>query len=272
MREKKQSIYFRSMVLVLLMALATGMFASVTVKAAPAKPSVTFTKRTKKTATIKIKKKGNVSGYQIFFKTSKKGKFRQIMGIRNQSYTIKGLKPKKTYYVKVRAFKTKGYRIMTGKFSKVITIKPYKKKTNTKPDTSEEKEETTADVTQFAQKVLELVNKARAEEGLDALVLDEKVMAAADVRAKELVVNYSHERPVTGASPFTALNEAGAEYQMAGENIAAGQATPEMVVEAWLNSEGHRANILNPDFKKLGVGYSAAEDDYGHYWVQLFTD
>lgn len=283
MKEKRRKIYLRGIVPVLFMALAVGTAAPAAVKAAPAKPVVVLTKRTKKTATIQMKKKGNVSGYQIFFKTSKKGKFRQIMGVRGQSYTIKGLKPKKTYYVKVRAFKTKSYRVTTGPFSKVITISPYKKKVETTPvatetPTPDVTEAPTSDVTEaptdtekFATKVLELVNQEREKEGLQALVLDDKIMEAAEMRAKELTESFSHERP-DGKSPFTALTEAGCAYGYAGENIAAGQKTPKKVVEAWMNSEGHRANILNANFRKLGVGYIAANDAYGHYWVQLFTD
>lgn len=296
MREKRRKIYLRSLVPALFMALAVGTASPAAVKAAPAKPVVTLVKRTKKTAKIQMKKQGNVSGYQIFFKTSKKGKFRQIMGVRSQSYTIKNLKPKKNYYVKVRAFKTKNYRVTTGPFSKVITISPYKKKVETTPvatpaPTSEPTSDVTAaptseptpditaaptttpsDTAKFAEQVLELVNQERTKEGLQALVLDDMVMKAANVRAKELIESFSHERPVTGASPFTALTEAGCTYGTAGENIAAGQRTPKQVVEAWMDSKGHRANILNADFRKLGVGYATANDIYGHYWVQLFTD
>lgn len=264
---QKQGVY--GMLLVLLLALSVSMTAPAVAKAAPAKPSVTLTRRTKKSATITIKKKGNVSGYQIFLKTSKKGKFRQIMGIRNQSYTIKGLKPKKTYYVKVRAFKTKGYRITTGKFSKVIKIAPYKKQSDSKVD--KEKEDSTLNVPEYAQKVLELVNAERQNAGMEPLVLDAKLVMAAQTRAKELETSFEHIRP-DGSSPFTAITESGyGTYMAAGENIAAGQQTPEAVVEAWMSSEGHRANILSADFDKLGVGYCTAEDSYGHYWVQLFV-
>lgn len=82
---------------------------------------------------------------------------------------------------------------------------------------------------------------------------DSKVQAAAKIRANEILKSFSHTRP-DGRAFSTALNEAGATYSGAGENIAKGQRTPEEVVNAWMNSAGHRANILNSKYKYLGVG------------------
>lgn len=115
----------------------------------------------------------------------------------------------------------------------------------------------------YAAQVIELVNEERAKAGLSALKSDEKAAAAAQVRAEEISVSFSHTRP-DGRTCFTALDEAGASYRTAGENIAMGQRTPEEVVDAWMNSEGHRKNILNGSFEKIGVGY------YEGGWVQLF--
>ena len=127
MRIKK---YYYSVSLVLLLALSICIIGSERVEAAvPAKPSVSLTKRTKTTASIKIKKKGKVSGYQVYLKSSKKGKYQLIMGMKTSSYTIKKLKANKTYYVKVRAFNTRGYHITFGKYSAVLKIKPYQKPT-----------------------------------------------------------------------------------------------------------------------------------------------
>lgn len=122
----------------------------------------------------------------------------------------------------------------------------------------------------YAEQVLELVNAARAEEGLSPLVLDQAVCAAATVRAQELIGTFSHTRP-NGTSCFTVLDESGISYMAAGENIAAGQSTPEAVVTAWMNSPGHRANILSDSFRKLGVGFVKSESGYKYYWTQLFT-
>ena len=122
----------------------------------------------------------------------------------------------------------------------------------------------------FQQAVLDLVNEARAQEGLAPLTLAKNLTQAAQVRAGELPVLFSHTRP-DGRSCFTALDQAGIAYRAAGENIAAGYATPEAVVAGWMASDGHRANILSADFTQMGLGYAPAEDGYGHYWAQLFV-
>jgi len=120
----------------------------------------------------------------------------------------------------------------------------------------------------YAQEVVRLVNEERAAVGLAALVLDKEVEAAALVRARETVTNFSHTRP-NGSSFSSALTESGISYRGAGENIAYGQSSPEVVVNGWMNSPGHRANILNSSFIKIGVGYYQAGGV--NYWTQLFT-
>ena len=93
-------------------------------------------------------------------------------------------------------------------------------------------------------------------------------MYAAAARAKELSQRYSHTRP-NGSECFTILWHLGIDYGYAGENIAMGQRTPEIVMNDWMNSSGHRANILSENFDYIGVGYTMVD---GHpYWVQLFT-
>ena len=119
----------------------------------------------------------------------------------------------------------------------------------------------------FAAEVLYLVNVERAKVGAPPLQLAEDLQQSANVRAQEIVELFSHTRP-DGSDCFTAMHRRG---NTCGENIAAGHATAEETVEQWMNSDGHRENILNPDFRELGVGY-AYEDysTYHHYWVQLF--
>ena len=119
----------------------------------------------------------------------------------------------------------------------------------------------------FAKQVLNLVNKEREKAGLKALVLNENAQTAANVRAKEIVTSFSHTRP-NGTSFSTALKESGASYRGAGENIAWGQQTPEKVMEAWMNSAGHRANILNEKFTSIGIGHYVNNNT--NYWTQLF--
>ncbi len=121
----------------------------------------------------------------------------------------------------------------------------------------------------FIQQVVNLVNTERAKEGLAPLTIDTKVQAAAMVRAKECEISFSHTRP-DGSSFATALKEQNVSYRSSGENIAYGQQTPEAVMRAWMNSSGHRANIMNPNFTTIGVGYY--ENANGtDYWCQLFT-
>ena len=122
----------------------------------------------------------------------------------------------------------------------------------------------------FPQQVLDLVNKERAKVGARPLRLSSELQSAAMLRAREITQVMSHTRP-NGRSCMTVLkNQWGA-----GENTAGGNETPEEVVECWMNSPGHRQNILYPRFNKLGVGYCYDPNGVGgyqHYWVQLFQE
>ncbi len=123
-------------------------------------------------------------------------------------------------------------------------------------------------VSAYAQEVLNLVNKERSANGLSPLSFDTNVQKAADTRAEEIKKSFSHTRP-DGKAFSTALTESGANFSGAGENIAIGQKTPEEVVSAWMNSSGHRANILNSKYKYIGVG--CVKSGSGYAWTQLFT-
>lgn len=119
---------------------------------------------------------------------------------------------------------------------------------------------------EFEAEVVRLVNIEREKNGLSALKSDnEKLNRAADIRAEELMTSFSHTRP-SGADCFSVLIERGIKYCAAGENIARGSLTPAGVVEGWLNSPEHRANILTGSFTHIGVGYN----ENGNFWVQLF--
>ena len=135
-------------------------------------------------------------------------------------------------------------------------------------ETPEQAPETDASLSAYAAEVVRLVNAERAKQGLAALQVDLTVARAAQVRAGELKSLFSHTRP-NGTSCFTALKEAGVSYRSAGENIAYGQQTPAAVMNAWMNSEGHRANILNSGFTTIGVGYTVVNGT--PYWTQFFT-
>ena len=122
----------------------------------------------------------------------------------------------------------------------------------------------------YIRRIVELVNVERAKEGLSALTLENDMTDAAMVRAKEIQSSFSHTRP-NGSSFATALKEAGVSYNRAGENIAWGQRSPEEVVNAWMNSSGHRANIMSASFSRIGVGYLTNASGTP-YWVQLFAN
>jgi uncharacterized protein YkwD len=121
----------------------------------------------------------------------------------------------------------------------------------------------------YASQVLQLVNQERAKAGLPAYTTNSAITAAANLRAKEIVQSFSHTRP-NGTSCFTALDQYNVSYRTAGENIAYGQRTPQEVVTAWMNSPGHRANILNGNFGKIGIGVYQVNGTY--YWSQEFTN
>lgn len=121
----------------------------------------------------------------------------------------------------------------------------------------------------YVNQVLELVNQERVSRGLSKLSLDTSVNRVAQTKAEDMANNnyFSHTSPTYG-SPFDMLKQFGVSYRTAGENIAKGQRSPESVMDGWMNSEGHRANILNGNYTKLGVGYTVKNGTT--YWVQMF--
>ena len=123
--------------------------------------------------------------------------------------------------------------------------------------------------------VLSLVNQERVRNGLSKLTWGDTCADAAEIRAEELVELYSHTRP-DGTSWDTACTEpSGSEVYLEGENLVVGNSavSPETTVAAWMNSEKHRENILNPNFTKLAVGfYFDANTDYKTHWSQYFSN
>lgn len=126
---------------------------------------------------------------------------------------------------------------------------------------------TDSGVTAYEQEVIRLVNEIRAENGLNPLTYDWELSRVARYKSQDMKDNryFSHTSPVYG-SPFQMMKSFGLTYRTAGENIAKGYATPQAVVNGWMNSSGHRANILNASFTRIGVGYVAG----GNYWTQMF--
>jgi uncharacterized YkwD family protein/spore coat assembly protein SafA len=120
------------------------------------------------------------------------------------------------------------------------------------------------------QQVVNLVNAERAKAGLKPLKADWELARVARFKSEDMRDNryFDHNSPIYG-TPFQMMKSFGINYRSAGENIAAGQTTAESVMQAWMNSPGHKKNILSPSFTHIGVGY-AKGGSYGHYWTQQF--
>ena len=179
------------------------------------------------------------TGYRVYRKANNETKWSTLATIKTTSYVDKSVSDDGIYTYTVRAYNGK---VWSSYDTTGVTISlDYKKA------------------------ILELVNKERAKEGLSPLEYYTEGQKAADIRAKEISAKFSHERP-DNTMCFTAIEELGISYYSAGENIAKGFYTPESVMNAWMNSEGHRANILTPGFTHIIVGY----DEVSNSWVQLF--
>ena len=122
-------------------------------------------------------------------------------------------------------------------------------------------------VTSYEQEVIRLVNEIRAENGLKVLTYDWELARVARYKSQDMKDNkyFSHTSPVYG-TPFQMIKNFGISYRSAGDNLAKGYATPQAVVNGWMNSSGHRANILNANYTHIGVGYVSG----GNYWTQMF--
>ena len=122
-------------------------------------------------------------------------------------------------------------------------------------------------VTAYEQEVVRLVNQIRTQNGLKPLTHDWQLSRVARYKSQDMKDNryFSHTSPTYG-SPYQMMKQFGITYRTAGENIAHGYATPQAVVNAWMNSPGHRANILNASYTHIGVGYVPS----GNYCTQMF--
>lgn len=124
-----------------------------------------------------------------------------------------------------------------------------------------------ATATSYEQEVIRLVNEIRIQNGLNALTHDWELSRVARYKSQDMKDNryFSHTSPVYG-SHFQMIRSFGISFRSAGENIAKGYASPQAVVNGWMNSSGHRANILNPGYTHIGVGFVSG----GNYWTQMF--
>lgn len=127
---------------------------------------------------------------------------------------------------------------------------------------------TSKTISQTAQQVINLTNEQRRKNGLPDLKADTQLNGVAQRKSDDMQQNnyFSHTSPTYG-SPFDMMRDFGVTYKSAGENIAQGQRTPQEVVNSWMNSEGHRKNILSRNFTHIGVGF----DQTGYHWTQMFV-
>lgn len=142
--------------------------------------------------------------------------------------------------------------------------------TKPSPSSSTSKPSTSGSFADYQQKVLELVNQERAAAGLKPLTMNTKLSEVAAMKSQDManLGYFDHTSPTYG-SPFDMMKQFGISYKAAGENIAKGQTSPEQVMDGWMNSPGHRANILNANFTQLGVGI--AKNANGQLiWTQMF--
>ncbi|MER2170701.1 MAG: CAP domain-containing protein, partial [Psychrobacillus psychrodurans] len=156
----------------------------------------------------------------------------------------------------------------------VQTAQP-QKEVATNPSTTQQATEKTetnsnsnqAQVSSVIQQVVDLTNAERAKEGLAPLKIDSALTKSAQLKSQDMKDNnyFSHTSPTYG-SPFDQMKTLGISYKSAAENIAMGQRSPQEVVQGWMNSAGHRANIMNGSYTHIGVGLS----DSGYYWTQQF--
>lgn len=218
----------------------------------------------------------NASKYNVYRSTSKNGEYEYIGSSTTLSYTDTSASASKTYYYRVRAYKkslnVKYYGVYSNKVKSTKITSGNSNNSNSNNNAGNNQNNTSTSTSSnaaFTKEVLRLVNIERAKEGLSQLTTNSTLEKAAYIRSQEIKQSFSHTRP-NGSSFSTILKEMNISYQAAGENIAYGQKTPEAVVNAWMNSSGHRANIMSKNFNKLGVGCYISNNVV--YWTQIFTN
>ena len=170
--------------------------------------------------------------------------------------------PKGTYYVRV-----------SGQQGKT----PYQLTLAAGDETGGTRSAADANNSAFVERVVEMTNFQRSQAGLAPLKLNQKLSEAAYTHSRDMALNDYFSHTGSDGSDVTArVRSAGYRYLNAGENIAAGYATPEEAMQGWMNSPGHRANILFPNVKEIGVGFYALSNDsgnapYQYYWTQDFA-
>lgn len=245
------------------------------------KPKVSVVSQAGNNVNLCISKVKGATKYKIYRADSKNGTYKCVGSTKSNTFKDKVTSNNKCYY-KVKACMTSKQTKILSKCSNVVSATlPSQNQTTTNTTSNTANQGTTVqnstgtvstsqDAQTYANEVLKLLNQERAKAGLGALTTNATLQKAANKRAQEIVSSFSHTRP-DGRSSFSVLDEYNISYRAAGENIAYGQKTPSEVMNAWMNSSGHRANILGSQFGKVGIGvYKASNGLY--YWTQEFTN
>lgn len=237
------------------------------------------------TATVVWSAVNGANAYYVYRATSANGTYSYVGSSTCTSYTDKSLSGGKTYYYTVRGVKDSGgakyYSVYSDKAS--VTVKssgststptptptaPATQTPTPAPTTGGSKADSNNYDSSFASQVLKIVNEERAKAGVSALTMGQNLVAPANKRAKEIKQSFSHTRP-DGTAWSTVLSEYNVSVSAAGENIAYNYNTPEAVMDAWMNSPGHRANILNASFHHIGIGVYEVNGTV--YCSQLFSN
>ena len=221
----------------------------------------------KSSSSIKLSWNGvnGASKYKVYRSNSINGTY-DFVGITSNNYYLDtNLTKGNTYYYLVRAYSNIGGAKYNGVFSNKLSVL-----LKANDDTNTDNNGSSTSASKFANEVLALVNKERAKEGLSALSMSSKLLPPANTRAKEIKQVFSHTRP-DGRSWSTVLSDYNITVKTAGENLAYGYNTPEAVVNGWMNSSGHRANILNSKFNNIGIGvYTDSKGTV--YCTQIFSN
>ena len=156
--------------------------------------------------------------------------------------------------------------------SKPDTSEPSNPSNPTTPTPPSTETPSTPGLSAMEAEVVRLVNIERQKEGLQPFVASSELSNVARKKSEDMASKnyFSHTSPTYG-SPFDMMKSFGIKYNTAGENIAKGQLTAQSVVNGWMNSSGHRANIMNPSFNKIGVGLAKSSNGT-NYWTQMFTN
>lgn len=206
--------------------------------------------------------------YKIYRADSKYGYYSYVGITNDTSFLDEDVESNETYYYRVRAYKKIDGVKYNGVYSdklkgtvQKITPTPTPSPTPTEPVATKE--------SKYANDVLKLVNVERKNVGLTALTMSDILLPAANKRAVEIEELFSHTRP-DGREWSTVLDDFNIHVRAAGENLAYGYNTPEEVVSGWMNSPGHKANILNNSFNKIGIGVYIYDGTV--YCSQLFSN